>query len=280
MLAFLTIPLEALRQWRTNTLARRYLRRAMLWGLAAAVLIVVIRQVCVGLVNAVLANSGATLQGPLGKCLLYLNAAIADPNIYAAAAVAAWHYRRTFLESVEFRSLPLTPQERLGAILLPTTIYIVVSMFGGQAIGIAYYYLWTDSNAPHSPFAVASSFVRSYFWLVLFTFYYATISLLYLIARPRGPVKLTVAMAFPILALLCLTLLSSALAVFLRKRDTLFSHPSGSPSFYQIASILATLCTVGIGIPLMAALLGQSMRRAEAELFTPEAVERWEAHRK
>lgn len=287
------LPWEALRQWRTNVLARRVWRRAWL----SAHLLSIVAMIAwpsnwmpwaMGLAVPRAAAVGPKVMIPLLNMLQGTLSVLANPLIPMVVVAAGWSYRRTFLEAVEMRALPLPTSDRLWTILIPAGRLAAATL----ALVLGYAALQTCLLFPgrlgiHGAGTAvalsASALVRRFIRLLVELPFCGLLAVQACRAHGRGIAALLKSLAVPVLLQI---FFAAVVDTACRRAMTLEFLPLSTMTLPQqvlVSSVwdLPAAATLAcIQIPIMTSLMRRAMRRAEAELFTPDAVERWEARRR
>lgn len=293
MVAWIEITREAWSQWRTNVLAWRVWRRVSWRALPLVVVALVLwpSNWMRPLATAALSWIGPAAFGawlPIFNILWRVLSVVANPLIPITCIAVGWFYRRTFLRSEETRALPLTAAERLWAVLLPVGRVVAAILVSNVVVVTIREFQAVVTNPAITdptdvPYLMTISLVHGFVLALAEVPYCGLLALQACLSHGRRLSVLLKSIAAPVvLQVFFAAAVHQALLGMLPRRYFVFT---ASPSSSQIVAmsalgLAATVICVCIQIPLMASLMRRAMRHAEAELFTPDAVERWEAGRR
>ena len=289
MIAFFRILREAARQRRTNRIARLMWERLWLRTIPVSFLLVGGFAVCwqlamirvAGVLFRAVANTSSlrimafSLSGPALHTLL-------NPLVPLTIFLFRWCYRNSFLQAPDFRTAPLTPAERLWGMLLPAgALAILILAFEHFVAGMV-----GLSSGPAGGIELSTLVLmvaQSALWALARTPYVLAIGLRGVLCQGARPAAVVRAIGIPIILDILLTdILFHLLRGIVGAVTARFVSVSTAtaPFTFQLLSFLTTLLVALLYIPIMSHLLRRAIARAERELFTSEAVERWEARRK
>lgn len=289
MVAWIEIPREACRQWRTNVLARRVWRRLWWKAVLAAVPLSMVGYslwwlTYTGLGYLMPLRAGGLLGSLAWSFGNAVFGVLLNTTIVVALALAGWCYRVTFLRVPDIQAAPLSVRDRLWAVALPVACTIAAIYSLGPTLRDAMQSGWYLVSGPlagasgREIAAVGAAIVlHRGLWVVMLTPYFTIVGLRGTMKRgQRFGVRAWYA-AKPIL--LHLVLVAMAYEPLRIAATAVTFSQFGSPSPLVASNAIAAGCTLlilPIHLPLMCTVLRRTMSEAERELFTPEAVEAWE----